>query len=1183
MIAPKPVHHGVVDGNTAVAEVAYACSEVVALYPITPSSPMGELSDAHHAEGIPNLWGAVPRIVQMQSEGGAAGALHGALTTGSLATTFTASQGLLLMIPNMYKIAGELTAAVIHVAARTVAAQALSIFGDHSDVMGCRATGWAMLSSGSVQEAQDLALIAHAATLAARVPFVHFFDGFRTSHEVQKIELLDRDVMQAMLPIDLVRAHRRRRLDPDHPVIRGTAQNPDVFFQARESVSPYYEATVGHVRRAMDEFAAMTGRQYAPFEYHGHPEAERVMVAMGSGAEVARATAERMASGGERVGVITVRLFRPWSLRHFMRVVPETTQGIAVLDRCKEPGAPGEPLYQDVVTALAEASDDGVWSSALPRVIGGRYGLGSKDFNPAMVRAVFAELEQDRPRRHITIGIDDDVSGTSVDWEALANDEDPDTFTALLFGLGSDGTVGAAKNTIRIVGDALNSRVQGYFEYDSKKSGAKTISHLRIAKNTIRASYLIQQAGFVACHAFPFLARYEVLERLAPGGTFLLNSPYPASRVWDQLPREVQEQLVTKQARMFVIDAYKIARDLELGTRINVIMQAAMFAVTEILPKDDALEQIEASIRSTYGLKGEAVVTSNLKAARKGFDRLREVTIPDVATTQVRRQACRLTDGDDDFVRDTIAPLVAGTGDALPVSAMPVDGTWPVGTAHIEKRGIAQQIPVWDSDLCIQCNQCAFVCPHSAIRPKIVAAAAVQGCGEQFRHAQARGKGLDALRYTLQVAPDDCTGCQVCVAACPARARDAGGAVTERRALEMVPVSGIRNRERANWDRFLELPETDPELVDRFTLRGSQLQPSMFEFSGACAGCGETPYMRLLSQLFGDRMLIANATGCSSIFCGNLPTTPWTTRADGRGPAWSNSLFEDNAEFGMGMRLSVEQGEAMARELIADSYEDPDLVRALLEADCSTQAGIEAQRERVAAFKAVIQDRGTPDSVRLMDLIDYMVPRTVWIVGGDGWAYDIGFGGLDHVLASGLDVNVLVLDTAVYSNTGGQASKATPRGAVARFAVDGKEQPKKDLGAIAMTYGSIFVAQIAYGASMPQAIKALRDAESFRGPSLVIAYASCIAHGGDMVDVIEGHQQAVRTGFWPLYRNDPRLERPLQLDSKAPDGDLDAYLASQNRFRSLVQTNPERAAALTAAITEDVAQRWRILEQQAGI
>jgi pyruvate-ferredoxin/flavodoxin oxidoreductase len=1211
--------HVMIDGNEAAARIAYKLSEVVAIYPITPSTPMGEQADAWAATGQPNLWGTVPQVIEMQSEGGAAGALHGALQTGALATTFTASQGLLLMIPNMYKIAGELTPVVFHVAARSLAAQALSIFGDHSDVMATRATGWALLASSTVQEAHDMALIAHAATLKARVPFMHFFDGFRTSHEINAVEVLSEDDMRAMIDEQLVIAHRQRGLSPDHPFIRGTAQNPDVYFQARESVNPFYAACPTIVQQTMDRFAELTGRQYRLFDYTGAPDAERVIVLMGSGAETARETAAYLAGQGEKVGVITVRLYRPFAAEQFVRMLPPTVTSIAVLDRTKEPGSAGEPLYVDVVTALSESMKDESRRmkaaqfdhpssfSLLPSVVGGRYGLSSKEFTPAMVKAVFDELARPEPKNHFTIGIEDDVSHTSLAFDPAFSIEDPETARCVFWGLGSDGTVGANKDSIKIIGEEEGTYAQGYFVYDSKKSGSVTISHLRFGPRPIHAPYLISQASFLACHQFTFLERFDVLKYAAPGAVFLLNSPYGPDEVWEHMPVEVQEQIREKNLRMYVIDADQVAQDTGMGRRVNRIMQTCFFAIGSGIPRDEAIARIKASIQKTYGKRGEAVVQQNWAAVDQTLEHLYEVNTVQydsvtmaaiplnaqagaiVQMNGLQRRAAVPSEAPP-FVRDVLGPMIINEGDMLPVSALPVDGTYPSGTSQWEKRNIAQEIPVWDPDICIQCGKCVMVCPHAVIRMKVYDERELAGAPDMFLSADARFKEFPGMKYTLQVSPEDCTGCTLCVEACPVKDKRQVG----RKAINMAPQPPIREQERANWDFFLKLPDMDRATLNVGTIKNSQLLIPLFEFSGACAGCGETPYLKLVSQLFGDRAVIANATGCSSIYGGNLPTTPWAKNREGRGPAWANSLFEDNAEFGLGMRLTLDKQQEHALELLtllADLI-GVDFVEAIRTADQSTEAGIAAQRERVAQLKERLQTLATdgettPDLQsainNLQSLADALVKKSVWIIGGDGWAYDIGYGGLDHVLASGRNVNVLVLDTEVYSNTGGQASKATPLGAVAKFAANGKSRPKKDLGMLAMAYGNIYVARVAMGADDLQTLKTFIEAEAYDGPSLIIAYSHCIAHGYDMHDGLRQQKLAVQTGYWPLYRYNPALaaqgKPPMTLDSKAPSLPLEQFAYNETRYRMLLQSNEARAEELMARAKEAVAEQWEQLER----
>jgi pyruvate-ferredoxin/flavodoxin oxidoreductase len=1174
-----------IDGNEATAYVAHKVNEVVAIYPITPSSPMGEWADEWSAKGQKNIWGVVPKVIEMQSEGGASGALHGALQGGTLATTFTASQGLLLMIPNMYKIAGELTAATIHVSARTVATHALSIFGDHSDVMATRATGWALLASNSVQEAMDFALIAQAATLESRVPFLHFFDGFRTSHEVAKVEQLSMEDMRAMIDEESVRAHRARALSPDRPVLRGSAQNPDVFFQAREAVNPYYLACPAVVENVMARFASVVGRSYHLFDYVGAPDAERVVVLMGSGAEVAHETVEYLTARGEKVGVLKVRLYRPFSTEHFLAALPKTVKTLAVLDRTKEPGAVGEPLYLDVVIALNEAMVAGTSPFAtLPRVIGGRYGLSSKEFTPAMVKAVLDEAGKLNPKNHFTVGICDDVTHSSLDYDPTFSTEDPQTVRALFYGLGSDGTVGANKNSVKIIGEDTENYAQGYFVYDSKKAGAITISHLRFGPKPIRSSYLISQASFVACHQFSFLERFDVLKAAAPGATFLLNSLYGPDEVWDYLPRTVQQQIIDKKLRFFVIDAYEVAKKTGMGVRINTIMQTCFFAISGVLPREEAIAAIKRAIEKTYGKRGEAVVKKNFAAVDAALDHLHEVKVPGRVTSTFDMRPA-VPPQAPEFVQKVLAKIIAGEGDSLPVSAFPPDGTFPTGTTQWEKRNIALEIPVWDETLCIQCGKCVLVCPHAVIRSKVYETSALAGAPPAFKAVPARWKEFKDKKYTLQVAPEDCTGCGLCVEVCPVKSK------TEPRhkAINMAPQPPLREQERANWEFFQKIPETDRRVLSLAQVKDNQLLRPLFEFSGACAGCGETPYIGLLSRLFGDRAIITNATGCSSIYGGNLPTTPYTQNTEGRGPAWSNSLFEDNAEFGLGIRLAVDKQTAYARELVKrlSGQISDELASAILEADQTTEAAIQAQRERVALLKRRIEGLDSTEAKALLAVADMLVKKSIWIVGGDGWAYDIGYGGLDHVLASGENVNLLVLDTEVYSNTGGQMSKSTPLGAVAKFAFGGKPRPKKDLGMMAMTYGNVYVAGVAMGASDMQTVKAFLEAEAYNGPSIIIAYCHCIAHGYDLVHGLDQQKAAVQSGYWPLFRFNPELAKegknPLQLDSRAPTLPLEKYIYNETRYTMLTRSNPDAARQLFKAAQEEVLKRWKMYEYWAAM
>jgi pyruvate-ferredoxin/flavodoxin oxidoreductase len=1154
-----------IDGNAAAAHVAHACSDVIAIYPITPSSPMGELADEFSSMGRKNIWGTVPQVVEMQSEAGAAGAVHGALTTGALSTTFTASQGLLLMIPNMYKIAGEATPTVFHIAARAVATHALSIFGDHQDVMATRQTGWALLASNNVQEVMDLALIAHAATLKARVPFLHFFDGFRTSHEVSKIEELSYDVMRAMIPEDKVREHRARGLNPEHPEIRGTSQNPDVYFQGREATNKLYEATPGIVEETMKQFAELTGRSYKLFDYVGAPDAERIVVLMGSAADTAEETAEYLIKQGEKVGVIKVHLFRPFSVQHFISAIPATVKSIAVLDRTKEPGAIGEPLYEDVRTAIGEAMGNGtapfkVW----PTVVGGRYGLGSYEFTPAMIKAVFDNLKAAQPKNHFTVGITDDVSFTSLPFDEHFHLPGDGIVQCLFYGLGSDGTVGANKNSIKIIGDETDNSAQGYFVYDSKKAGTYTISHLRFGPKLIKKPYLIGKADFLACHKFSFIEKIDMLSSLKDGGTFLLNSPFSAEEVWDNLPVEVQKQIIDKKIRFYVIDAMSIAEKAGMGTRINTIMQTAFFKISGVLSEEEAVELIKKYTKKTYMRKGADIVQKNIDAIEMALNATHEVKIG--KATSEKHMLPPVPETAPTFVRETLGELIAQRGEKLPVSKLPLDGTFPTATTQYEKRNIAEKIPVWEPSLCIQCGNCTMVCPHAVIRMKAYDPALLAKAPTTFKSADGKGKELAGLKVTVQVAPEDCTGCGACINICPAVDKANPG----RKAINFGPQIELRETEKENWDFFLALPETDTKLLNLSIPKGIAMKRPLFEFSGACAGCGETPYVKLVSQLFGDRAVMANATGCSSIYGGNLPTTPYAKRADGRGPAWSNSLFEDAAEFGYGMRLSADKQHEYARELLSaakDKGLPSDLVERLLSNAQENDEQIEAQRADVAALRSALAGNSEEWAKELDNVADALIRRSVWILGGDGWAYDIGFGGLDHVIASGKNVNLLVLDTEVYSNTGGQASKATPIGAIARFATSGKDIFKKDLGMIAMSYGYVYVAQVALGANMGQAIKAFREAESYNGPSIVIAYSHCINHGIDMMKGMNQQKMAVQSGVWPLYRYDPRLKaegkNPFQLDSKEPDFSLlEQYMYAEVRFKSLVQANPERAKAL---------------------
>lgn len=1169
------------DGNEATATVAHRSNEVIAIYPITPSSGMGEFSDEWSAKGKKNIWGTVPLVVEMQSEGGAAGTVHGALQTGALTTTFTASQGLLLMIPNMYKIAGELTSTVFHVAARALASHALSIYGDHQDVMAVRQTGWALLSSDSVQEAQDFAAIAQAATLKSRIPFVHFFDGFRTSHEVTKIFQLTDEELRLMLDDDLIRAHRARGLTPENPVLRGTAQNPDVYFQMREASNPYYTATPAITQEMMDKFAKVTGRHYNLFDYSGHADAERVIIVMGSGGEVVDETVTYLAKKGEKVGCLRVRLYRPFSVEHFIKALPKSVKSIAVLDRTKEPGSMGEPLYMDIVNALSEGKRSEI------KVIGGRYGLSSKEFTPAMTKAVFDELAKPEPKNHFTVGINDDVSHTSLKVDSSFSLESEGMVSCVFFGLGSDGTVGANKNSIKIIGEETDNFAQGYFYYDSKKSGTVTISHLRFGPQVIRAPYLIEanQANFVACHQYAFLERVDMLKYAKEGAIFLLNSMYGPDEIWDQLPKEVQKDIIEKKLKFHVINGYEVAEKTGMGGRMNTIMQTAFFAISGILPKEAAIEQIKHAIEKSYGKRGEAVVKKNFEAVDATVANIYEVKVPAKVNSKTTRRLPVPKEAPE-FVRDVLGQIIDSDGDNIPVSAFPVDGTFPTGTTQWEKRNLALEIPVWDADICIQCGKCVMVCPHAVIRHKVYDEKLLAKAPESFKHTPSKFKEFSTgFAYTVQVAPEDCTGCTLCVEVCPVKNKTQVG----RKAINMEAQPPLREAEVKNWDFFMEIPDMDRKLFNPSTIKNSQLLRPLFEFSGACAGCGETPYVKLVSQLFGDHAVIANATGCSSIYGGNLPTTPWAKNADGRGPAWSNSLFEDNAEFGLGMRLTIDKQTEYAHELVK-SFEtelSTELVNALLSANQTDEAGIQAQRERVVELKKKLSKSSDTRAKDLISLADNLVKKSVWIIGGDGWAYDIGYGGLDHVLASGRNVNVLVLDTEVYSNTGGQASKSTPRAAVAKFAMSGKGLPKKDLGLIAMSYGYVYVARVAMGANDQQTLRALLEAESYDGPSLIIAYSPCIAHGYDMARSLDQTKLAVQSGHWPMYRYDPRLaiegQNPLVIEAKEPSIPISQYAYNETRYKMLTQMNEERAEELMKEAQHDAKARWTLYQQMASM
>jgi pyruvate-ferredoxin/flavodoxin oxidoreductase len=1174
-----------IDGNSAAAYIAHAVSEVIAIYPITPSSGMGEIADEKSAAGQKNIWGTIPNVVEMQSEGGASGAVHGAATAGGLTTTFTASQGLLLMIPNMFKIAGEMTPTVFHVSARTVATHALSIFGDHSDVMATRSTGFGLLASGSIQEVMDLALITSASALESRVPFVHFFDGFRTSHEEQKIEEITFDDMRQMIDDQLVFEHRRRSLSPDHPTLKGSSQNPDVFFQARETVNKYYLKAPEIVQKVMDKFAKVVGRHYHLFDYIGHPKAERIVIMMGSGAETMHETVEYLVEKGEKVGLIKVRLYRPFSVKAFLEAIPPSVKKISVLDRTKEPGAVGEPLYTDVQTAVREGMAEGIAPfTDYPVIVGGRYGLSSKEFNPAMAKAVLDDLKQSKPKNHFTVGIVDDVTDTSLDVDYNFDIEGPDTFRGLFYGLGADGTVGANKNSIKIIGENTDNYAQGYFVYDSKKAGAITVSHLRFGKREIRRPYLIRKAKFVACHNFSFLEKYDMLSNIIEGGTFLLNSPYGPDEVWDKMPVEVQRQIIDKKLKFYVIDGIALAKELGLGARINMIMQTAFFVISDILPREEAIKAIKDAIVKTYGKKGEKVVKMNHEAVDVSVKNIFQVNYPNKATSKITMPPV-VPDHAPEFVKTVTATIIKGKGDDLPVSAMPDDGTFPTGTTQYEKRNIAVDIPVWDEELCIQCGICSIVCPHAAIRMKIYDPKHLKGAPKTFKAVDAMTKAFAGLKFTLQTAPEDCTGCELCVHACPVEGKDEQGNKTGVKAIYMRPQIPLRKQEAENFEYFLNIPETDPSLFNVETTKGSQLVKPLFEFSGACAGCGETPYVKLLTQLFGDRALIGNATGCSSIYGGNLPTTPYCKRADGLGPAWSNSLFEDNSEFAMGMRLTVDKLTEYAFELVQKLA--PEMYDALRNTDQHSQSGIEQQRKLVAVLKQKLAGHKEPDSLRLLEIADYLVKKSVWALGGDGWAYDIGFGGLDHVLASGKNVNILVLDTEVYSNTGGQMSKSSPKGAVAKFAAAGKPTPKKDLGMLLMSYGNIYIAQVALGASHNQTVKAFVEAEKYDGPSIIIAYCHCIAHGINMVEGLDEQIRAVDSGHWLLYRYNPALiaqgKNPLQLDSKEPSIKYADYAYKETRFRTLKANMPERAAMLLEQSQAEATRRYSIYKQMAAM
>ena len=1180
-----------IDGNEAAGYVAFNTNEVIAIYPITPSSPMGEWCDAWAAEGKKNIWNEIPSVSELQSEGGASGSVHGALQTGALTTTFTASQGLLLMIPNMFKIAGELTSTVFHVTARSIAAQALSIFGDHSDVMAARSTGFAMLVSNSVQEVMDFALISQAATLESRLPFLHFFDGFRTSHEVMKIEQLTTDDIRAMIDDELVIAHRKRGLSPDRPVLRGTAQNPDVYFQGRETVNKFYDACPDIVQKQMDKFAKIVGRQYHLFDYVGAPDAERIVILMGSGADAAEETVEYLTAKEEKVGILKVRLYRPFSIEHFINALPKTTKSIAILDRTKEPGASGEPLYLDVVNAISEKHISGELGFAYPKIIGGRYGLSSKEFTPAMVKAVFDELKKDKPKNHFTIGIIDDVTFTSLDFDPSFSVEPEETFRGKFYGLGADGTVGANKNSIKIIGEGTKFYAQGYFVYDSKKSGSTTVSHLRFGPKEIKSTYLINKANFIACHQQVFLEKMDMLNDAGEGATFLLNTAVPKEDVWNTLPEKIQKDLIEKKMKFYIIDAYKVGGETGMGQRINTIMQTCFFAISKILPKDEAIDMIKNTIKKTYGKKGDKIVQMNFNAVDQTLAHLYEVEVPKTTTSKIQFLPA-VSANAPEFVQDVTATLIAGNGDFLPVSKMPIDGTFPVGTAQWEKRNIALEIPEFDPEVCIQCNKCVAVCPHASIRAKAYDEKLLANAPATFKHTKFKGKEYgENLAYTIQIAAEDCTGCGICVDVCPAKNKKE----TRLKALNMVPQLPIREQEKANWDFFLSLPELDRTKIKTSAIKDSQFLQPLFEFSGACSGCGETPYVKLVSQLFGDRTVVANATGCSSIYGGNLPTTPWTVNKDGRGPAWSNSLFEDNAEFGLGFRLAIDKHNDQAKNLLKElaSEVGEKLVNELLNADQKDETGIYEQRERVKLLNEKLNgllakgaNGKTQQVTHLLSLADYLVKKSVWIMGGDGWAYDIGYGGLDHVLASGKNVNILVLDTEVYSNTGGQMSKSTPRGAVAKFAAGGKPLAKKDLGLMAISYGNVYVAKVAMGSSDVQTVRAFIEAEAYDGPSLIIAYSHCIAHGIDMAKGLQNQKAAVDSGHWQLYRFNPELTKegknPFKLESKGLKIPLKDYAYMETRYKMLTKSHPEEAAHLMEEAQKDVVEKWKAYEQMAA-
>ena len=1174
-----------IDANEAVARIAYKTNEIIAIYPITPATPMGELSDLYAMHGEKNILGTVPDVMEMQSEGGASGAVHGALQSGALTTTFTASQGLLLMIPNMNKIAGELTPTVFHVAARSIAAQALSIFGDHSDVMSVRQTGFAMLCSNSVQEAHDMALIAHAATLKSRIPFLHFFDGFRTSHEINKIELIDDETIKSMIDDELIKKHRQNALAPDNPFIRGTSQNPDVYFQGRESVNSYYDKTPDIVQEVMNKFALLTQREYKLFDYIGDKDATRIIILMGSGAEAVHETIEYLNTQNEKVGVVKVRLFRPFSIKHLLSALPITTKSIAVLDRTKEPGSLGEPLYLDIVAGLNEAREDSTLGMDMPHIIGGRYGLSSKEFTPAMVKAIFDELKKSTVKKHFTVGIYDDVTHTSLEWDKDFTLPSKDQFQAIFFGLGSDGTVGANKNSIKIIGTHTDNYAQGYFVYDSKKAGTMTTSHLRFGTSIIHSTYLIEKADFVACHQSVFMEKFDILQHAKNGAVFLLNSPFGKDDIWHSMPLKIQEELIEKEIIFYVIDAYKVAKDSEMGRKINTIMQTCFFSISGVLPHDEAIKEIKDSIEKTYGKRGDNIVAMNFKAVDNALSNLHRVTIPKTATSKLPLKQS-ITGKVNEFIANVTSHIIEGRGDELPVSKIPADGTWPSGTTKYEKRNIAQDIPVWDQDSCTQCNKCVLVCPHSVIRSKIVTDIALEDAPDSFKSIKAKGKTFsEDDAFAISVSIEDCTGCSLCVEVCPGKNK----IYPDLKAINMTPKEPLLEMGIKDWDFFTKLPLYDRLKLNHEQVKESQLLEPLFEFSGACPGCGETPYIKLATQLFGDRMIVANATGCSSIYGGNLPTTPWTKNEQGRGPAWSNSLFEDNAEFGLGFRLAIDKHEVQAKELLEKLSDtiSPELSNAILNAEQHEEAEIIEQRERVHELKAILKTLKSSDSSNLLTLADYLVKKSVWIIGGDGWAYDIGYGGLDHVLASGKNVNILVLDTQVYSNTGGQQSKATPTGAVAKFASGGKAGLPKDLAMMAIAYGSVYVARVAMGANESQTLKAFVEAEKFDGPSIIIAYSHCIAHGYDLKYGMSQQKKAVESGLWATFRYNPELKKiglnPMKLDYKGPKIPVKDYMYNEARFKMVEKINSEEAREFLDTASEYAKETYKLYENLTKI